>query len=72
MSLPCLSIHALQNGPSSPLMALECQSCREYCKRLSLYRKRAWTCQLTGKVGLTYEEALVSEAIAEGAIQKVS
>ena len=45
--------------------------CREYCRKLSLYRKRDWVCQLTGKAGLTYEEALVSESRARGLIQQV-
>jgi hypothetical protein len=44
---------------------------REYCRKLSLYRKRDWVCQLTGKAGLTYEEALVSESRARGLIQQV-
>ncbi|BDA50716.1 probable tyrosine-protein kinase BAZ1B at N-terminal half [Coccomyxa sp. Obi] len=43
----------------------------EYSKKLSQYRKRAWSCQETGKAGLTYEEALLSEARAKGAIQEV-
>jgi len=45
---------------------------REYCRKLSRYRKRAWSCKETRKAGLTYEEALLSEARAKGAIQQVS
>ncbi|CAI8619242.1 unnamed protein product [Vicia faba] len=32
-----------------------------YLSRLNLYRQRVWACKVTGKTGLTYEEALVSE-----------
>nr|CAB3450050.1 unnamed protein product [Digitaria exilis] len=34
---------------------------REYLKRLNLYRQRVWTCKISGKSNLTFEEALVSE-----------
>ncbi|XP_058731136.1 uncharacterized protein LOC131602927 [Vicia villosa] len=33
----------------------------DYLSRLNLYRQRVWACKVTGKTGLTYEEALVSE-----------
>ncbi|NP_001130568.1 uncharacterized isoform X2 [Zea mays] len=33
----------------------------EYLKRLNLYRQRVWTCNISGKSNLTFEEALVSE-----------
>ncbi|KAL8096409.1 uncharacterized protein LOC141698336 isoform X2 [Apium graveolens] len=33
----------------------------EYAERINLYRQRVWTCKVTGKSNLTYEEALVSE-----------
>lgn len=33
----------------------------EYLRRINLYRHRVWTCKLTGRNYLTYEEALVSE-----------
>ncbi|KAI5383965.1 uncharacterized protein LOC127105514 [Lathyrus oleraceus] len=33
----------------------------DYLNRLNLYRQRVWACKVTGKTGLTYEEALVSE-----------
>lgn len=42
--------------------------CREYLSRICLYRKRCWTCKVTGKLNLTFEEALVSE---RRAIEKV-
>lgn len=34
---------------------------RAYLDRWQLYRRRQWTCTVTGKSGLTYEEALNSE-----------
>lgn len=37
---------------------------REYLNRINLYRQRFWTCKITGKTNLTYEEALVSEQLA--------
>jgi len=37
---------------------------REYIERWEHYRQRVWTCRYTGRTGLTYEEALVSEADA--------
>lgn len=33
----------------------------DYLQRLNLYRQRVWSCKVTGKTGLTYEEAIVSE-----------
>ena len=57
--------HQLQSEQASLLL------CRAYCRKLSIYRKRAWCCSLTGKAGLTYEEALVSEGVARGDIQQV-
>ncbi|XP_011628822.1 DDT domain-containing protein DDB_G0282237 isoform X1 [Amborella trichopoda] len=41
-----------------------------YLKRINLYRQRVWTCKITGKSGLTYEEALVSEQHASNEAQK--
>ncbi|KAK1367067.1 DDT domain-containing protein [Heracleum sosnowskyi] len=40
----------------------------EYADRINLYRKRVWSCKVTGKGNLTYEEALVSE---QKALEKV-
>lgn len=34
---------------------------KEYLNRLNLYRQRVWSCKVSGKSNLTYEEALVSE-----------
>ncbi|BAS89334.1 Os04g0439400 [Oryza sativa Japonica Group] len=34
---------------------------QEYLNRVNLYRERVWTCKVSGKSNLTYEEALVSE-----------
>ncbi|CAN4105527.1 unnamed protein product [Withania somnifera] len=42
----------------------------EYLRRINLYRHRVWTCKLTGKSYLTYEEALVSEKKAAEEVQK--
>jgi len=42
---------------------------REYLKRISLYRQRLWTCKVTGKSNLTYEEALISEQRAAEKVQ---
>lgn len=39
-----------------------------YLNRINLYRQRLWTCKISGKSNLTYEEALVSE---KRAIEKV-
>lgn len=41
-----------------------------YLNRLNLYRRRLWTCKVTGKVNLTYEEALVSEHHATERVQQ--
>ena len=35
-----------------------------------MYRQRVWTCKVTGKTNLTYEEALVSEQRAAEKVQK--
>ncbi|KAG6499672.1 DDT domain-containing protein DDB_G0282237-like [Zingiber officinale] len=42
----------------------------EYLKRLNLYRQRVWTCRVSGKSNLTYEEALVSEHHATEKVQE--
>ncbi|WOK97380.1 DDT domain-containing protein [Canna indica] len=47
-----------------------CSIFREYLKRLNLYRQRLWTCKVTGKTNLTYEEALVSEHHATEKVQQ--
>jgi hypothetical protein len=43
---------------------------REYLNRINLYRRRVWACKVTGKVSLTYEEALVSEKRAAEKVQQ--
>ncbi|RDD44608.1 DDT domain-containing protein [Trichoplax sp. H2] len=41
------------------------QSIDKYYERLDLYRSRCWTCSVTGKNKLTYEEALLSEKMGK-------
>ncbi|KAJ3116624.1 hypothetical protein HDU96_009179 [Phlyctochytrium bullatum] len=36
----------------------------EFITRYTLYKKRVWTCEVTGKAGLTYREAMESEKAA--------
>ncbi|KAJ6807274.1 DDT domain-containing protein [Iris pallida] len=43
---------------------------QEYLNRLNFYRQRVWTCKVTGKTNLTYEEALVSEHHAMEKVQQ--
>ncbi|KAG6396274.1 hypothetical protein SASPL_142421 [Salvia splendens] len=47
------------------------RSYNEYLKRINLYRKSVWTCEVTGKGNLTYEEALASEEKAFKKTQKI-
>ncbi|GAB2277664.1 hypothetical protein Dimus_012369 [Dionaea muscipula] len=42
----------------------------DYLKRINLYRQRLWTCKVTAKGNLTYEEALVSEQHATEKVQQ--
>lgn len=42
----------------------------EYLSRINLYRQRVWTCKVTAKTNLTYEEALVSEKRATEKVQQ--
>ncbi|XP_019458270.1 PREDICTED: DDT domain-containing protein DDB_G0282237-like isoform X2 [Lupinus angustifolius] len=42
----------------------------EYLNFLNLYRQRIWMCKVSGKTGLTYEEALVSEQRATEKVQQ--
>lgn len=46
------------------------RSYEEYLERVNLYRQRVWKCKASGKIHLTYEEALVSEHEASERIQK--
>ncbi|KAL4183968.1 hypothetical protein AMTRI_Chr11g101010 [Amborella trichopoda] len=41
-----------------------------YLRRINLYRQRVWTCKVTGKTKLTYEEALISEQNATKKVQQ--
>uniref|UniRef100_A0A0D9W599 DDT domain-containing protein n=1 Tax=Leersia perrieri TaxID=77586 RepID=A0A0D9W599_9ORYZ len=45
---------------------------QEYLNRVNLYRERVWTCKVSGKSNLTYEEALVSEHHAADKAQQLS
>ena len=49
-------------APACVRLSRECVLCSEYIAALSQYRQRKWTCMRTGASGLTYEEALTSEA----------
>ncbi|KAL5160482.1 Vacuolar cation/proton exchanger 5 [Glycine soja] len=49
--------------------SLTCTS--DYLNRLNQYRQRVWTCKITGKSGLTYEEALVLEKHAAEKVQQI-
>ncbi|KAJ6857987.1 DDT domain-containing protein [Populus alba x Populus x berolinensis] len=42
-----------------------------YLNRINLYRQRIWTCKVSGKVNLTYEEALVSEKHATKKVPEI-
>ena len=47
-------------------------ACRVYLSKLNFYRQRQWSCQVTGKHGLTYEEAATSEQKSKAATGQVS
>lgn len=51
--------------------SLDC-ACRLYLSKLNFYRQRQWSCQVTGKHGLTYEEAATSEQKVKNATSQVS
>ncbi|KAI8535401.1 hypothetical protein RHMOL_Rhmol10G0171000 [Rhododendron molle] len=42
----------------------------EYMNRINLYCQRVWTCKVTGKTNLTFEEALASEKQAMEKVQQ--
>lgn len=44
---------------------------QDYINRLNLYRQRVWSCKISGKSNLTFEEALVSEHHAVSKAQKL-
>ncbi|KAJ7551855.1 hypothetical protein O6H91_06G032400 [Diphasiastrum complanatum] len=43
---------------------------QEYLHRINLYRQKVWTCKVTGKQSLTYEQALLSESKATEKVQQ--
>lgn len=43
---------------------------REYLSCMKLYQRRVWTCKVSGKSNLTYEEAIVSEQKANEKVQQ--
>ncbi|OEL18747.1 hypothetical protein BAE44_0020233 [Dichanthelium oligosanthes] len=44
---------------------------QEYLNRLNLYRQKVWTCEVSGKSNLTYEEALVCTLSLTDLLEKV-
>ncbi|KAL9680006.1 hypothetical protein QQ045_017877 [Rhodiola kirilowii] len=44
---------------------------QQYLNRMNLYRQRLWTCKMTGKSNLTFEEALVSEQRASEKVKQL-
>ncbi|XP_024534608.1 DDT domain-containing protein DDB_G0282237 [Selaginella moellendorffii] len=42
---------------------------QEYLNRMKLYRQKVWTCKVTGKTNLDYEQALSSESKASELVQ---
>lgn len=49
---------------------LTCDISSEYMNRINLYCQRVWTCKVTGKTNLTFEEALASEKQAMEKVQQ--
>ncbi|CDP18688.1 unnamed protein product [Coffea canephora] len=47
------------------------RSYSEYLNRIDLYRRRVWTCKVTGRGNLTYEEALICESNAIKKVQQI-
>jgi delta 1-pyrroline-5-carboxylate dehydrogenase len=43
---------------------------QDYLSCMNLYRRRVWTCKVSGKSNLTYEEAVVSERKATEKVQQ--
>lgn len=46
------------------------QLCREFSERMFLYNSMVWTCCMTGKQNLTYQEALESEDNARQSLKE--
>lgn len=42
----------------------------DYLEKITLYRQKIWTCKVTGKMGMTFEEALASECQAVEKLQQ--
>lgn len=47
------------------------RSYSEYLRRINIYRRRVWTCKVTGRSNLTYEEALICESNAIKKVQQI-
>lgn len=47
-----------------------CDISSDYMNRINLYCQRVWTCKVTGKTNLTFEEALASEKQAMEKVQQ--
>lgn len=43
--------------------------CRDYLERTILYKRPIWQCEMTGRVGLTFAEALESERIEKDRVK---
>jgi hypothetical protein len=63
--LPCLEVPTGLSGSDEVyLVRLTGEVCVDYdayLAKLELYRSRQWSCALTGRAGLTYEEAVRTE-----------
>lgn len=46
-------------------------ACREYLKVINSHRQRVWGCRHTGATGLSFEEALASEAKVQNILDQV-
>lgn len=66
-----LSISFLQPNGHTTICLFSLVLIRAYLNRLNLYRQRIWTCKISGKANLTYEEALVSEKRATERVQEM-
>jgi ATP-utilising chromatin assembly and remodelling N-terminal len=51
-------------GPTATDCNATSSATRAYTERVDFLRRRDFTCSCTGKTGLTYEEALLSESRA--------
>ena len=69
VDISCTQIDWLNMICFNNIIVLDTSS-REYVNRINLYRQRVWTCKYTGKINLTYEEALLSEVKATEKVQQ--